>query len=1158
MNLRLLLGVCLCCTVSLYSQLPDVGITLHVKDDLSVVPKLLGFGLGETATDNIDSIYGETELPPMPPTGIFDARFVGTNISLPGLGNGVLVDFRHGGVIFTGMKIHQVQWQNNTGAAKVSLVFNLPPGVTLKCEDFFGGAVVNSTISGKDSVIITNLAITTVKLTVTYQPVLTPPAVPVLASPANGTIVYASQVLLTWLSVADAAEYFVQAATDSIFTNLIKDGFEGTHSCTVGPLANNATYYWRVRSKNANGMSAFSTPWKFTAVLQSGSAIDLSVVIYDNLQSIRKELTFGLDPTASDSIDPALGEAELPPAPPTGVFDARFVGTNITMPQFGNGLLADYRQGSSAFTGTKTHQIQWQNNTSASQMVLLFDLPAGIAVMLEDFFGGTEIKKTISGKDSLVITNLAITTVKMSVNYNGGGVPPPATPVLVMPLDGDTINTEIVSLMWEAVNGADMYRVQLAKDSLFVQMAIDTLESTIKISSGVLDNNAAYYWRVRAENVGGVSSYSPYRKFIVHIRQIDWANLQWPGSITITAMDSVEVYGQVWIDGVTALPGPTPGLEAWVVFTNDTSNLNPDMWSGMIPAFYNAFTSSGNNDEYVAKFAMPPGTYFYLYKYMYYQSVAYGGWENSFYDSTKKNVGRMTVTLPETLTIKKYVAVGDGFTMGWQSGSLYESAQIYSFPNLLAQQLQQHGNPLGVYEQPVYSDPGTPDPVTGKSSRLEILNIDPLVVGTRGLTPGVPKNSTLLRPYDNLGIAGMPLAGLMDTSVMHIVPLAPLVLRSASGFPANVYQHALALSPDLITFWLGFNDVAPYAISGGFSPIQPTTGTVFASLYQQAIDSLLIQLPDVRIIAFTIPGGLSSPYFTHLNKVLSQLPWVLNGTKIYYQRHGNAGPSFDTLSSIPQPMFLLSGVPFTQDIGKPSGAFYRQLGFVPPGIDTTKPFALHPQNPWPDVFTLDSLEQHITSSAIESYNQAILAVSQARQLPVVDMHATAQQLSNEGIIANGKLFTSQYITGEFFSLDGIHPSSRGYAIIANEIIKTLNARYQFAIPFVDVGTIPGIPGVVSVERKSPSIVPATYQLEQNYPNPFNPATTIVFSLPKRDDVRLSVFDVLGREMTTLVNKQLPAGTYSVRFDGSGLSSGIYLYRLQTVTTMETRKMQILK
>ncbi len=88
--------------------------------------------------------------------------------------------------------------------------------------------------------------------------------------------------------------------------------------------------------------------------------------------------------------------------------------------------------------------------------------------------------------------------------------------------------------------------------------------------------------------------------------------------------------------------------------------------------------------------------------------------------------------------------------------------------------------------------------------------------------------------------------------------------------------------------------------------------------------------------------------------------------------------------------------------------------------------------------------------------------------------------------------------------------------------------------------------------------PQTYSLRQNYPNPFNPTTQIRFSLPEATPVELTVYDMLGREVTTLLDKQMSAGKHLVTFSGTGLSSGVYLYQIEADDFTQTRKMLLVK
>lgn len=102
----------------------------------------------------------------------------------------------------------------------------------------------------------------------------------------------------------------------------------------------------------------------------------------------------------------------------------------------------------------------------------------------------------------------------------------------------------------------------------------------------------------------------------------------------------------------------------------------------------------------------------------------------------------------------------------------------------------------------------------------------------------------------------------------------------------------------------------------------------------------------------------------------------------------------------------------------------------------------------------------------------------------------------------------------------------------------------------------------SIENEE-DIMPDNFKLEQNYPNPFNPSTTIRYSIPlnvkgQTSNVILKVYDVLGNEIATLVNEEKPEGSYEVEFNASSLSSGMYLYRLQTGDFIAVKKIILLK
>jgi hypothetical protein len=100
--------------------------------------------------------------------------------------------------------------------------------------------------------------------------------------------------------------------------------------------------------------------------------------------------------------------------------------------------------------------------------------------------------------------------------------------------------------------------------------------------------------------------------------------------------------------------------------------------------------------------------------------------------------------------------------------------------------------------------------------------------------------------------------------------------------------------------------------------------------------------------------------------------------------------------------------------------------------------------------------------------------------------------------------------------------------------------------------------ILDVEQEALSAIPEEYSLSHNYPNPFNPSTKINYTVPQQSRVTIKVYDMLGREVATLVDENQPAGRYTVTFDGSALASGIYIYRMSSGSKVMSHKLMLLK
>ncbi|MBK7632779.1 MAG: T9SS type A sorting domain-containing protein [Ignavibacteriales bacterium] len=155
--------------------------------------------------------------------------------------------------------------------------------------------------------------------------------------------------------------------------------------------------------------------------------------------------------------------------------------------------------------------------------------------------------------------------------------------------------------------------------------------------------------------------------------------------------------------------------------------------------------------------------------------------------------------------------------------------------------------------------------------------------------------------------------------------------------------------------------------------------------------------------------------------------------------------------------------------------------------------------------------------------------------------------------AQGNLFSCWYHTWDGVSwIPTDFPSGRGwgwYSIYDSAGNIYRYQGYNFTLLYKII--------VTGVMNEGSNIV-ATYSLSQNYPNPFNPTTKIQFSIPKSNKVVIKVFDILGTEIETVVNKEKPVGTYELNWNASNLPSGVYFYQLRAGNFVQTRKMILLK
>jgi hypothetical protein len=150
----------------------------------------------------------------------------------------------------------------------------------------------------------------------------------------------------------------------------------------------------------------------------------------------------------------------------------------------------------------------------------------------------------------------------------------------------------------------------------------------------------------------------------------------------------------------------------------------------------------------------------------------------------------------------------------------------------------------------------------------------------------------------------------------------------------------------------------------------------------------------------------------------------------------------------------------------------------------------------------------------------------------------------------------QFVSGD--SLVGYIPTQLDSTVIYYYISATSNSGKTSTKPIVAPDGFYKFMVENSVTDITDKSQPEAFYLYQNYPNPFNPSTKIGFQISDFGFVTLKVYDVLGNEVASLVDDEKPAGTYEVEFNATGLSSGIYFYKLQAGSFIETKKMVLIK
>ncbi len=464
--------------------------------------------------------------------------------------------------------------------------------------------------------------------------------------------------------------------------------------------------------------------------------------------------------------------------------------------------------------------------------------------------------------------------------------------------------------------------------------------------------------------------------------------------------------------------------------------------------------------------------------------------------------------------VTKYVALGDSYAAGYSDNALFSLGQEGSYANIIAKQFALAGGgefktPLmadnvgglllggNVIAGPrLYFNGSAPVAVTGKPS-TEVTTKLTGPFNNLGV-PGAKSYHLVASGYGNVaGVAG----GLAN----------PYFARFATSASTTVVADAVAQDPTFFSLWIGGNDILGYATSGGSGKNQTgnlnpatyasndiTDPNVFASAYSTIVNALTAK--GAKGVVANLPYVTALPYFTTVpfnplsnavlgggNVAVGQATVDALNTQLYGPLKQaltafGAGDRINLMSTTTANPLLIRDeslanlsaqltAAFTPSLGAATAAFYGQIfgqarqatkddlvvlttqsviGTAPAGIPVPlNKFGITYPLQDKDVLTKDEILE--VKTATDAYNATIKSVADAKGLAFVELKGVTDKLASGGIVYNGYNTTSTFVTGGMFSLDGVHPSPRGYAIIANLFTEAINVKYGSNFKSVNVG-----------------------------------------------------------------------------------------------------------
>lgn len=464
---------------------------------------------------------------------------------------------------------------------------------------------------------------------------------------------------------------------------------------------------------------------------------------------------------------------------------------------------------------------------------------------------------------------------------------------------------------------------------------------------------------------------------------------------------------------------------------------------------------------------------------------------NSDDDTVKENNSSDGLPLTSgSADFSKYVALGDSFAAGYSDNALFIKGQQGAYTNIIAQQ-------FALITKADFTIPFTNDNIGGlllggnviSGPRLYFNGTAPVPVDGK---PTTEVTTHLSGTFNNLGIPGarsyhLVAAGYGNAAGVATGKANPYFARFSSSPTTTVLADAVSQSPTFFSLWIGGNDVLGYATSGGsgkdqtgnmdpstYSSNDITDPTVFKTVYTNIINGLtatgakgvIANLPNITSLPYftTVPYNpvaltadkatqLNTGYATY-NGALIQMKnsGLINADELAKRTiHFTAGSNAVIIVDSYLTNLSAYSIPSYRHATKDDLVVLPAMNFIGTlvGGDQTKINGV--SVPLADSWVLTKEEIAEVAKATKLYNETIKSLAETKNLAILDTEILMTQIAGAGITANGFTVKSTFVTGGMFSLDGVHPSPRGYALIANKFIETINSKYGSNLKGVDLG-----------------------------------------------------------------------------------------------------------